>query len=281
MFQLAECAYQATDDAAARQLLVEILPRAELAGYVLLAARAHWLLGTIELVEGRPSESLSHHRTALAAFERSGETTSATALHTLLANDLSALGDYEGAWRHHYKALVGVAAVQDAMRQRATRGEAARAMLDSGEPEAALYIQNDLVDRMVATAAPSHITAALRERALIEDALHRTADALRDVEAARAAERGRARVLADFLAGLPRERRSAPLRQREPAGEPSMPGWLHRVPPGVAMVEYQADDRSLWIWLLSLDRLLLREVPVGADRLRGVCSRFAELGTCQ
>ncbi len=185
-FQLAECAYLRTEQAAALRLLDETERSAETAGYAVLAARCHWLRGTILLFAGLPGEAFAQHQAALSLFERCRESANLTAVHTLLAGDLGAVGDERAAWSHRYMALVGLRRIEDPMRLRATLGEAAVAMLKGGEADAALELQNELVQQMTATATPVHLAAALRGRARIEDELHRTDAALRDLAAARA-----------------------------------------------------------------------------------------------
>lgn len=185
-FQLALCAYQRADDAAALDDLAGVLGRADISRYPALAGRANWLSGTILLLEGRPSESLRHYSAALARFEQLGERGNTVAVHTLLASNLVFLGDAAGAWRHRYAALAGLAGLNQPQRLRVTLGEAAAAMSAIGEPRVALYFQDELVRVAGRIGDPSQIGSALRQRAPIYQSLGRTADALRDLALARA-----------------------------------------------------------------------------------------------
>jgi CHAT domain-containing protein/tetratricopeptide (TPR) repeat protein len=184
-FQLARCAYLRAAYPEVSRLLRDILAYAAASHHFALAGGADWLTGTTLILQGRPSESLAHYRSALARFERIAESGNTSILHSLIASNLGFLGEAGGAWTHRYQALLGLARLDDPWLASGIVGEAAGATLDIGEARVGLYFQDELVDLMRAAGEPADIATALRQRASIDHRLGLTAKALQDLGEAR------------------------------------------------------------------------------------------------
>jgi CHAT domain-containing protein len=127
-------------------------------GGPLLRAEGQWVLGMVDLAHGRPYESLSHYRQALTGFTAVGDVKSSAAIHNLLAEDLSVLGERDQAWRERVAGLIAYDNRDDPWRAQVVLDEVAEAASGEGYLYAAISIQNEVVQ--IAQAGQNHAETA-------------------------------------------------------------------------------------------------------------------------
>ncbi len=152
--------------------------------YKSLGGRASWLMGTVLLLQARPSESLAALRFSLELLMQTRETNNIAGVQGLLARNLDILGDSHSAWTHRYTALQLAVEVGDEDRMRMVFADTAS---DLPEPKTALYFQEEAVRAARALKEVGVVSTALRQRAAIRHRLGKYAEAMSDLQEAQVA----------------------------------------------------------------------------------------------
>lgn len=181
---IACCHYYRQELGAARSILEEIQSRLPADRYPALVARIHWIVGSMDILNGNPGESLAHFRTGKAMFQAANAVDSLSAMHQHLALALGALGDVDGAWREIHAGQQLAGAVIPIGRVVALLDEAGISALQMKEPEAALDLRDELVlvGRQTGDTTTIAMTTLARAQALAH--LGRREEAERDLEVA-------------------------------------------------------------------------------------------------
>jgi CHAT domain-containing protein len=185
MVHLANCDYRREEYADTLAKLDEVLGQPRTAAYPSLRGRALWIEGVTRISLAQPADALRAYRLSLANFEAAREHESAVTLHALLADALDYVGEERVAWQQRYLALRGLRLLQSPRRRLAVLTEAATAALRLGEPESALYIQEEAVGVARRSGDPLDLAEGLRVRAVIElrcREQQRTVASLREAE---------------------------------------------------------------------------------------------------
>ena len=114
--------------------------------HIRVAARAQWMTGLIQYVaKGQVSDSIASFQQALAAFQRVGAVADGARMHSILGENLEAVGDLSTAWEHKHDALVSVAMLQKAQRREAILASAAKMARRAGFLHAAIFLQSEVI----------------------------------------------------------------------------------------------------------------------------------------
>lgn len=147
-----------------------------------LRARWCWLSGLAHLKVGEYGPALQLYQEALALYAQMGEEENVVALHALIAECLRLQGESGEAWKHRAEALSlgprisAVGWVHNAL------FDAAEALLNEGNPEAALAFQDEMVER--AADDQTELIETLLRRARTRSRLHDLRGARADLAAA-------------------------------------------------------------------------------------------------
>lgn len=152
--------------------------------YPSLAGRIALVLGSIEVLRGRPGDALPRVVAARAELVRSGEGEDLSFLFQHLARIYRTLGEPEEAWKYLHQGLRLAARLQSARQLAAILDEAGLACQVSENPGAALYFQNETLALGTKLGDSALTAAARRGRALTLLRLRRTAEARREIAAA-------------------------------------------------------------------------------------------------
>lgn len=188
----------------ARRALEDLRDDLDGALYPSLLGRFVWLLGSIEILRGRPGDALPLFRQGQQLFARTGEIEDLAAMHQHLAIALGFLGESDETWQYLYRALRALAQVHSSQRFFAILDEAGIVCLRHGQSEVALHFQNELLAFASRIENPEAIATALLRRAPTLHSLGRTREALHELNEAlqliaglgRSADRLRAAILA-------------------------------------------------------------------------------------
>jgi CHAT domain-containing protein len=128
--------------------------------YPSLEGRIAWILGSIEILRGRPGDALPRFYEGRKLYSRSGEIDELGGMLQHLAMILGASGRPEEAWRHVHAGLRLVDRMQSPRRRLAAFDEAGLLCLQLDHPEAAHYFQDELLDLALRLREPEMIAGA-------------------------------------------------------------------------------------------------------------------------
>jgi CHAT domain-containing protein len=117
------------------------------ARYPTVRARACWLAGLAHLKLADFGRALPLYREALGLYETLGEGGNAVAVHVLVAECLRLQGESAAAWQHRGEALAQGRRIGAWPRFHNALFDAAEALLEEGQPDAALYFQDEMTAR--------------------------------------------------------------------------------------------------------------------------------------
>lgn len=152
--------------------------------YLSLLGRAYWMQGLARAAAGDSSGALSSYRSALALFERTGETQRVARAQSLSAELSWLLGDLRGSWRAYYASLGASLSGGDPREGLSIFYLAAQGVLALNEPEAALAFQEAAVNLSRQSKDPAMHCYALLGRASLLEKLGRLPEAGRDLKEA-------------------------------------------------------------------------------------------------
>jgi CHAT domain-containing protein len=197
-------AYYCNRHGQALQLYAEAISGVDSERYPTLVGYSFWMRGVVEFVTAALPEALASHINALRYFEKTGESAHAGFVHSLIAADLTSLGEREKAWSHRLQALSKLAEIEDPRRVYSVSWAASEAALAEGKPRLALYLLDELLATAPSRTLPGVSVEAFARRGVVEAQLSDTTAALRDLAAAKALltsvpDDFRDRVRADLL----------------------------------------------------------------------------------
>ncbi len=161
-----------------------------------LLAKVLWSRGLCLVAQGRFPEALEVYEEALATYRRVRDPEGVANVRARLAGAARELGDRELAWQQAWQTLRDLRSVVETDRQHYILGEAASAALALDEPETALQMQTESIDRLRQDLAPlppddplapglrQNLGIALRGRATLLAFLDRHEEARADVQEA-------------------------------------------------------------------------------------------------
>lgn len=152
--------------------------------YPSLQGRAAWMDGLARAAVGDSSGALSSYRSALALFERSGETRRVGWMQNLIAELSWLLGDSKGAWRAFHASLAASLSGGSPQTRLSLFYVAARGVLALEQSEAALAFQEAAVELARQANDPAMHCYALLGHASLLKKLGRSQEAVRDLREA-------------------------------------------------------------------------------------------------
>jgi CHAT domain-containing protein len=182
---LAVVAFYAGRTEEASQALAALGAVAQDKRYPFIAGRVSWVQGLLAFSHGQYGDARAAWESTLSSFEATGDSEQTVGAHGLLAGLHDVLGDDGEAWLHRIAALRGVDQVQSARLRHGILTGAAGATWKKQGAEAALALQNAVVDNAVAMRRPAQVADAFVQRAAILLELGRTTDAERDISTTR------------------------------------------------------------------------------------------------
>ncbi|HKH47612.1 MAG TPA: CHAT domain-containing protein [Thermoanaerobaculia bacterium] len=181
--QLASCAFFHERFGDARRLLEAVDGSLPSGRYPGLRGRLHFIVGSMDGLQGRPGDSLERWRRARELFLQAGDAENLAMIDQHFAIVLGSLGS-EDAWRPLFRALRQLPEIQTGRRVFAILDEAGIASLRQGRPEVALEYQNELLSFALRQRDPELTAAALQRRAGTLAASGRAEKARADLDAA-------------------------------------------------------------------------------------------------
>jgi CHAT domain-containing protein/tetratricopeptide (TPR) repeat protein len=152
--------------------------------YPVAAGQAYWLRGLIQFALGMPYDALRSYEIAGGFLARSRETSNMSGAETGLAETYRYLGNADDAWIHQVRALRALEVGETYTRRQTATSNAAFAALDLGLPKLAELFTRRLALNAYAAHDPVFAAQAAVTRAQIQNALHRSNDALAAVSEA-------------------------------------------------------------------------------------------------
>jgi CHAT domain-containing protein len=164
----------------ARKVLTRIVHSSANAGYLALRARAHWVIGLVDIGAGEPAASLESYLEALSITERAQMYEDEAAVHAVLAENFRYLGQFQETWRHLLAALAATPSIRTPRRLIAILVETADACEAGGELGVSLYFRDEAIRVARAVGETVALSHALlqRSRTLGRLGNEREADAL-------------------------------------------------------------------------------------------------------
>jgi CHAT domain-containing protein len=206
-FHLAACAFYRASYSGVEIRLEGLERRLASRPYPALRARAWWLRGLLEIVQGSLGESLRHYTDALAAFTALHERENAGTVDSLLAEDLRLLGEADSGWRHRIAAVASTRVNGGASPHlQSALAEAAVACLEEHDTALAGLFQDEAIRVARAAGDPHHVAEGYLRRIPIDvaagddRALDHDVAAVRQSASAIPSAELRRRLAADALA---------------------------------------------------------------------------------
>jgi CHAT domain-containing protein/tetratricopeptide (TPR) repeat protein len=149
--------------------------------------RGHSALGQglIAFAQSRLADAQAHYEATLGIFERMGDAEQVVSGHGLLASFYYYLGDKKNEWKHRQPMLQGLSVSRSARLRYSVMATAALSLRDEN-PEAALAIQDVVIQSAAESGRPAMVIEGLAQRASILLKLGRYSDATLSVANARA-----------------------------------------------------------------------------------------------
>ena len=155
--------------------------------YAPLLGYVDWMIGQARGTQGPIASALPASESALQQFERAGEVENQAALHSIVAQVYTELGENETAWQHHVAALQVLPRLYKPRRSQNILSAALHSLQAMGDLGPAFYFQGMLVDDAAQADNPIGLSIALRDRAAILHKLGRLDAAFSDLDRARKA----------------------------------------------------------------------------------------------
>ncbi|HEX7086922.1 MAG TPA: CHAT domain-containing protein [Vicinamibacterales bacterium] len=165
------------------QTPVETLPE----DHLHIRGRRFWTEGSVYSALGRYDLARDRYQRALALFARAGAFEYTTVHHMYVAVSAWMLGDRAGAWRHLLVALAGLERLPPSGRRDTIPLTGSSFALDEDLPEAALHLQDTLIDVAHESGLATSLSRAYMQRGLIQARLGRQTAAMADLGLATAA----------------------------------------------------------------------------------------------
>lgn len=154
--------------------------------YPALYGRISWGIGLARGRQGKLTEALGRYRDAEVAFGTAHEIYNELTVESMSAEGLKLLGQDEPAWTYRYRALATLTDIPAGRQLHNLLWEAADDLIRSGQAAPSEDFQEEDVRVARWSKDPFMIAEALHRRARILAALGRGAEALRDIDEARA-----------------------------------------------------------------------------------------------
>jgi CHAT domain-containing protein/tetratricopeptide (TPR) repeat protein len=145
--------------------------RQDIHAYPIAFGERQWYRALALLSSGRPHEALMCYRDALSRFEEARDESNVAFLHTLIAENLTALGDDGDAWEERAAGLKALRRFNDSSNTQIVLNEMAEAAMLDGYQDAALLFQDEVVRLATFEGEPQHLAYALMWRGLIRSRL--------------------------------------------------------------------------------------------------------------
>jgi CHAT domain-containing protein len=181
--QTASCDYYHHRYEETRQSLEEIDQSLLDDRYSSLRGRIHFILGSMDVLQGRPGDALQRFERARELFAKAQETENQATIEHQFAIVLGVLGSKD-LWPHLFRALRTLDEIPSHRRVFGILDEAGAAAMREGHPDVALYFQNELLETARRWDDPEQIAAALQRRADTLAASRRPEEALRSLDLA-------------------------------------------------------------------------------------------------
>jgi CHAT domain-containing protein len=189
-FNLAICDYFRPEYELARKALMRLRHDLPAGRYSILNGRISYVLGSTDVLTGRPGEALPFVREADQVFTQTGESENLVMTHELFAFSFDSLGEPEEALRHLLIALGMRDRVHHPARVFAVIDQVGINCLRRGEIEVARYFQNELLSDSLTQGIPSFVSFAYQRRARTSYLAGHYREALSDLEEADREARG-------------------------------------------------------------------------------------------
>lgn len=197
---------------------VKILYEAERNGSESLVGWIHWGLGWIKIRDGRLTEALQDFQKAGIAYASVREDENLAAIESLIAENLSSLGQESAAWNHRYRALSALARFPTSLRRHIMLLDCGRSSFEAGLHAVALVFRGEDLQLAQRRRDPILLAEAHWSRSIVLGELDRVPEAMDAMLVAEAlakkAPEGspRKKLTADIL-----EARSSLLYKSDPA----------------------------------------------------------------
>lgn len=181
---LASCEYFGDQFERTRRRLEDLrrdLPRDR---YPALIGQTAWILGSIDVLRGRPGEALPRFQEGRESFTRLGEVDRLSGIHHQIALTLVSLGQFEEAWEYLFKGLRELSQLQTPRTVAGFLDESGIVCIEAGYPDVALYFQDELLSHALRRGDPGVIAAARLLRAKTMLRLGRNAETEVEIAAA-------------------------------------------------------------------------------------------------
>jgi CHAT domain-containing protein len=153
--------------------------------YEWVRGHASWVQGLIAFAQSRLADAQTHYEDTLAVFRRMGDAEQVVSGHGLLASLYYYLGDKKNEWKHRQPMLEGLSVSRSARLRYSVMATAALSLREEN-PEAALAIQDVVVQLAEESGRPATVIEGLAQRASILLKLGRHSDAAATIADARA-----------------------------------------------------------------------------------------------
>jgi CHAT domain-containing protein len=183
--QLALVLYQRRHLAEAERVLNEVLGPAEIDGYLTAGARAHWLLGLVQMQTGGIERALDSYTRSISLWERTKEFDNVAAVAGTAADTLRVSGNHELGWRYLMIALARLPELQSVRRRYTLMLNASLYSSDETLARAAMVFQNASLKEARNRGVPSTIAEGLIRRATLRSRQHADDGSASDLEEAR------------------------------------------------------------------------------------------------
>jgi CHAT domain-containing protein len=181
--QTASCDYYHNQYEETRQSLEEIDQSLLDDRYSSLRGRIQFILGSMDVRQGRPGDALRRFERGRQLFAKANETENLATMEHQFAIALGVLGSKD-LWHHLFRALRVLDEIPSHRRVFGILDEAGAAAMREGHPDIALYFQNELLENARRWNDPEQISAALLRRADTFGASRRTDEALESLDRA-------------------------------------------------------------------------------------------------
>jgi CHAT domain-containing protein/tetratricopeptide (TPR) repeat protein len=173
--------------------------------YPSLQVRIDWILGSIDILKGKPGDALPRFRQGKTIDEGIGELDDLAGMLQHMALIYWRLGDAEEAWKYLLKGLQLTHRLQSPQRYFSAFDEASLSCLERDYPNIALYFQGEMLRFSLHRSDPEQLAYVRKSRVRALARLGRLSEARREAVLARSAakdikdERIRGRMEADIL----------------------------------------------------------------------------------
>jgi len=182
--QLALVLYQRRQLVEAERILNEVLGQAETEGYLTAGARAHWLLGLVQMQTGGIERALDSYTRSISLWQRTREFDNVAAVAGTAADTLRVSGNHELGWRYLMVALARLPEVQSVRRRYTLMLNASLYSSDESLARAAMVFQNASLKEARNRGVPSTIAEGLIRRATLRSRQREDAGSASDLEEA-------------------------------------------------------------------------------------------------